>query len=127
MSDYLGLSWSGQYERLNRDKVLNSAVAFVRVVRSLAHETADQGVRVTRTPTQKADGQQAVLCLRLRLLPGWLFGINAKWVKVERREKIIHYRRECFQMLWNAFKHDIVFSEERTTATNTCITNAQKV
>ncbi len=31
---YLGLSWSGQFERINRDPVLSGEVRFVRVTRT---------------------------------------------------------------------------------------------
>jgi hypothetical protein len=42
------------------------------------------------------------------MLPGWLFGINAARVREELREKIIRYQRECFRVLWDAFKQDIL-------------------
>src|SRR5262245_52302041 len=93
--DYLGLSWSGQRERIMRDEVLAEAV---------------RGVRVTRTPQE--GGAQEMLCLPLELLPGFLFGVNAARVKAELREKIIRYRRECYRYLWDAFKHDILPASE---------------
>jgi len=86
--DRLGLSWPGQFERLQRDEVLSEVA---------------KGVRVTRTPEQ--GGDQDMLCLPLRFLPGWLFGIQASRVKdPEIREKIIRYRRECYDVLWEAFQ-----------------------
>ena len=87
--DYLGLAWSGQFERIKRDEVLSD------VIRS---------VRVTRTER----GEREVVCLPLEMLPGFLFGVNAARVKAELREKIIRYRRECYRRLWDAFKHDIL-------------------
>ena len=86
--EYLGLSWSGQFERLQRDEVLSDVT---------------KGVRVTRTPEQ--GGDQDMLCLPLRFLPGWLFGIQASRIKdAQIREKIIRYRRECYDVLWEAFQ-----------------------
>ena len=61
---YLGLSWSGQFERINRDPVLSGEVRFVRVTR-----TNDRG------------GDPDTLCLPLEFLNGWLFGVNATRVK----------------------------------------------
>jgi hypothetical protein len=91
--DYLGLSWSGQRERIMRDEVLAEALQFVRV---------------TRTNISERRGDPNVLCLPLDLLPGWLFGVNTARVKAELREKIIRYRRECYRRLWDAFKHEIL-------------------
>ena len=69
---YLGLSWSGQFERIKRDEVLSDALRFVRV-----------------TPTNPQGGDPEVLCLPLDYLPGWLFGVSASRVRPELKEKII--------------------------------------
>lgn len=53
-----------------------------------------------------------MVCLPLDLLPGWLFGINAARVKSELQAKITRYRRECFRVLWQAFRRDIVPAPE---------------
>lgn len=93
LCDFMGLSWSAQRERTMRDEVLQEAV---------------RGVRVTRTPGI-GGGTQELLCLPLKFLPGWLFGISAERIKDEAvRAKIIQYRRECYDVLWNAFKHAIL-------------------
>lgn len=72
--EYMGLSWSGQWERINRDAVLSEMV---------------QGVRVTRTPEE--GGSQIMFCLPLDYINGFLFGINANRVKPELRDRIITY------------------------------------
>src|SRR5690349_6673566 len=72
----LGLTWPGQWERIKGDRVLSEAVRSVRV-----------------TLTER--GARAVLCLPLKFLPGWLFGIQARRVKPELRERILRYQREC--------------------------------
>jgi len=89
--DYLGLSWPGQSERIRRDPVLSDAM---------------QLIRVTRINSRR--GNPEALALPLDMLPGWLFGINAARVREELREKIIRYQRECFRVLWDAFKQDIL-------------------
>ena len=97
--DYLGVSWSAQYERIQRDDVLADEV---------------QGVRVTRTPEQ--GGSQSMLSLPLDMLPGWLFGISARRVKPALYERILRYRRECYRRLWDAWKHEILPSGETALA-----------
>lgn len=89
MCDQLGLSWSGQRERINRDPVLAEVFA---------------GVRVTRTPGS-GGGAQVMQCLPLDYLNGWLFGINASRVKEGIRDSLIRYQRECYQVLARAFIH----------------------
>lgn len=81
---------SNQYRRISRDAVLAESV---------------QGVAVTTTPSAdgRGGGLQEMLCLPLKFLPGWLFGINADRVKSELREKIVRYQRECYDVLAEAF------------------------
>lgn len=84
LAELLGVSWAGQYERIQRDPVLNE------VTRS---------VRVTRTQDQARE----MVCLPLDYLNGWLFGINANRVKASIRERLLRYQRECYQVLAEAF------------------------
>jgi hypothetical protein len=84
--DYLGLSWSGQRERINRDPVLSDVSRFVRVTR-----TNSQG------------GNPNVTALPLEYLNGFLFGVNANRVKEEIRDNLIRYQRECYRVLADAF------------------------
>ena len=92
--DYLGISWVGQRERIMRDPVLSEVL---------------KGIRVTRIPLPKVGGgTQEALCLPLEFLPGWLFGVQANRVKVELRDKIIRYQRECFKVLSQAFSDETI-------------------
>jgi hypothetical protein len=91
ISDAMGLAWSGQRERTLRHPVLARGLQYVRV---------------TRTYSRR--GNPNVLALPLDMLPGWLFGDNADRVKPELREKVIRFQEECFRVLWNAFKGDVV-------------------
>lgn len=84
--DALGLAWSGQFERLQRDAVLSKIT---------------RGVRVTRTPEK--GGEQEMLCLPLDYLNGWLFGVNANRVKDTVRDKLIRYQMECYRVLAREF------------------------
>lgn len=84
---YLGLDWSAQYRRLQRDPVLRDAVRPVAVM-----ATNSQG------------GDPEMICLPLEYLPGWLFTISSNRVRPELQDKITQYRRECFKVLWRAFQ-----------------------
>lgn len=84
--DYLGLSWSGQRERINRDPILLEAKRFVRVTR-----------------TNSGGGSPNVFALPLDYLNGWLFGVNVSRVKEEIRENLMRYQRECYRVLADAF------------------------
>ena len=79
----LGLSWSGQRERLVRDAGLSKEAATVRV---------------TRTEGDRQIGRE-LLCIPLDYLSGFLFGINADRVKPQYREDVIRYQRECYKVL----------------------------
>jgi len=57
---------------------------------------------------ETAGGPQEMQCLPLKHIPGWLFGVSAARVKAELYDKILLYRRECFEVLWRAFAPDIV-------------------
>lgn len=89
--DYLGLSWAGQYQRINRDAVLSEAAT---------------SVSVTHTDVGRTMGTKTsdMLCLPLKYLNGWLFGINASRVKEELRERLIRYQKECYEILAQAFQ-----------------------
>ncbi|NHN78579.1 hypothetical protein HA520_15045 [Azotobacter chroococcum] len=75
----IGLSWRGQNERIQR------------------HEVLKEGMRVIRTPS--TGGEQETICLPLDYLNGWLFGVDASRVKLEIRERLVQYQRECFAAL----------------------------
>ncbi len=87
LSNYLGLSYTGQRDRIRRDPVLSENVHQIRVSRSV-----------------EAGSDQEMVCLALKFLPGWLFGISVNRVKEELREKIIRYQREGYDVLWDAFQ-----------------------
>lgn len=82
--DSLGLRWSGQHERLNRDAILA------------------EGIRVIPMPTP--GGTQDTTVLKLELVNGWLFGIDESRVKDEEtRQRVLAYKRECYGVLFDHF------------------------
>lgn len=91
--DYLGVDWSAQRQRILRDPVLA------------------EGMVVITMPS--ARGPQPTACLPLDLIPGFLFGISTGRVtKPEVQEKLNRYRRECFRILWEAFRPGIIKADD---------------
>jgi hypothetical protein len=89
LTDYLGLTFSSQRLRVLRDEVLAAQARLVVMARS--------------------DGRRVeMLCLPLDLLPGWLFGVQPSRARSELVDKLRRYRAECFRVLWNAFKGDVL-------------------
>lgn len=80
----IGVDWEGQRQRIRRDAILS------------------EGACMIKAPSR--GGFQEALCLPLRLLNGWLFGIDARRVrKADVREKVIAYQRECHAVLFAYF------------------------
>lgn len=79
----LGISVNKQRERIQNDPVLS------------------EGGTVTVLPS--TGGMQDTFCLRLDLINGWLFTIDASRVKDDVRPKIIEYQRECHRVLFQHF------------------------
>ena len=88
LCELLGVSWTGQRRRINRDDVLSD------VTRS---------VNVTFTEPNRTR-QINMICLPLEYINGFLFGINAGRVKPELKERINRYRRDCYRVLAEAFQ-----------------------
>ncbi len=93
LCQFMAISWPSQLNRIYRDDVLKTSVFIMN----------------TQLPgdTQRREH----VCLPLDVLPGWLFGISTARVKPELQEKLKRYRRECFRVLWEAFKPHILREE----------------
>lgn len=87
--DRLGLDWSAQTRRINRDEIL-------------AEEVLGVAVMTTPSPDGRGGGIQEMLCLPLEMLNGWLFGINASRVNNDIRPALLRYQRECYRVLYKA-------------------------
>lgn len=91
LCDNLGLNQQAQARRIQRHAVLQKA--FV----SLLVETGG--------------GPQMGQCLKLSLLPLWLSGIQASRVKPALQERLVLYQEEAADVLWQAFKPQILIGE----------------
>jgi len=77
----LGIDFKRQKEKLKSDETFEA--------------------RLIKAPT--TGGVQEVFCIPLDKLNGWLFTINPNKVKAEAKEKLIAYKKECFNVLYNHF------------------------
>ncbi len=93
--DLLGVNWTAQYRRINRDAVLSEGMSSVEI-------TAQEGKRMVARKMQ---------CLPLDYISGFLFGINADRVKPELKERVIRYQRECYKVLAEAFQEGRLTAE----------------
>ena len=78
----MGLSWTGQNDRLNRDRERFR-------------------IRVIRMQIPGDDQMRDILCMPLRKLPGWLMTVQVSRLKPEIREKASAFQNECDDVLWN--------------------------
>jgi hypothetical protein len=79
----IGLPWDAQRQRIQRDEVLR------------------QGASMMLAPSDR--GLQEQLTLPLDLIPGFLFGAEAKRYAPELRERVRLFRAECFRVLHDHF------------------------
>ena len=79
----IGINWDAQKKRINRHHILSRG-------------------KVMMTSPSKG-GLQEMIMLPLKMLNGWLFGIDVNRVKPEIKEKLIQYQEECFDVLADHF------------------------
>lgn len=80
IAEGMGVSWQGQHEKLKAN-------------------IERWGIKEILMPS--AGGDQAMTCMPLRKLPGWLMSIYPNKVKPEIRDSIIRYQNECDDALWD--------------------------
>ena len=84
ISEYLGLAWSAQLQRIRRDEILAEGLTCMSVMNTQVQQRYD------------------VMHLQLELLPGGLFGGSTSRARPDLQAKIKRYRRECYLVLWEA-------------------------
>jgi hypothetical protein len=89
LCDLLGIAWSSQRLRINRDAVLSEEA------RSMIVTIMEESGRTRQLP---------MTCIPLDYVSGFLFGITASRVKPELQERVIRYQRECHKVLGEAFR-----------------------
>lgn len=84
MCDSLGVDWKSQYQRIKDDPVLSEGMVTITI--------------------PSPGGAQETTCLKMELVNGWLFKVDARRVKDEEtKRKLLTYQRECYQVLFDAF------------------------
>lgn len=95
----IGLNWKAQYDRIQRDDVLKTTVVMTTMV-------AEDGK------------QRELVCLPLKFLNGWLFGIDTARLKPALREAVNTYKRECYDALYRYWTegaaHNLRFRPDKT-------------
>lgn len=80
----LGVDANGQNQRIKRDEILSQ-------------------LRVQVHATGRDSKQYKMDCLPLKYTFGWIFTIDENQVKEEAREKLIEYKHECYEVLYDHF------------------------
>lgn len=88
LCENLGLDRTAQTRRVQRHAVLSKGLA------ALAMQTPG--------------GVQSLQCLKLSLLPLWLSGVQANRIKPDLQAQLIRYQEEAADLLWQAFKLQIL-------------------
>jgi hypothetical protein len=84
----MGLDWSSQHKRIQRDPILSEGM-------------------VMMTIPFGPGGPQAMICLELELLHGWLFRIDSTRIKdADVCERVQLFQRECYRVLAGHFLGD---------------------
>lgn len=84
ITESLGLTWHGQFERIKR------------------HPVISKGIRVTRIPS--AGGMQEVVALHLEQFHGWLLTLSPDRIAdEEKRAVIIQYQERAFRVVFEHF------------------------
>ena len=81
----MGLSWATQTVKLNKNR-------------------ERWGVSLIETPS--IDKYNAVICLPLRKLFGWLQTLQPNRIRKEIRDKVIQYQNECDDVLWRYWNQE---------------------
>jgi antirepressor protein ant len=88
----IGLAWKPQYKKLTEqwDKF------------NCYHMT-----------TVAQDGKnREMLCIPIKKLNGWLFGLNPNKVRADLKERLENYQEECFLALWDYWTEGIARRDE---------------
>lgn len=80
--EQMGLNWDSQFRRIKRDELLNSVIAMMAI-------------------TGKDGKTYQMIVLPLKMLNGWLFGIDTARIKNDIKQTIIDYQRECYEVLYS--------------------------
>lgn len=110
MVEAMGLDWSAQFRRVQRDPILA------------------EGIAMMATPFGRG-GDQECMCIRLDLVNGWLFTIDSSRIKDEAvKQRVQTYQRECYQVLHDHFagKRQPIIADNDQDVDDTPSTNERR-
>ncbi|WP_222432730.1 phage antirepressor N-terminal domain-containing protein [Moraxella sp. VT-16-12] len=67
-----------------------------------------------------------MLCLPIHHLNGWLFGVDVSRVKAEIKDKLITYKKECYQALFDYWNNGVAVSPRAIKINDTQAYQIQK-
>ena len=100
----IGVQWQAQFNRIKRHPVLSEGVSMMDIV------AEDNKFR-------------EMLMLPIKLLHGWLFGIDVNRVKPEIKDRLIQYQRECFDVLNQYWQNKSHLGQVDTSSTAACFSD----
>lgn len=65
-----------------------------------------------------------MLCLPIHYLNGWLFGVDTNRVKAEIKDKLITYKKECYQVLFDYWNNGVAINPRLTSEDTLPLRNA---
>lgn len=89
----IGIDWRAQRQRIVRDEVLYSTVVIITTVAEDAKN-------------------REMLCIPIKKLNGWLFGLNPNKVRADLKERLENYQEECFLALWDYWTEGVARRDE---------------
>ena len=92
IAEGIGLDWKGQHKKL-----------------------MEQGEKFNcgHITTVAKDGKnREMLCIPIKKLNGWLFGLNPNKVRADLKERLENYQEECFLALWDYWTEGIARRDE---------------
>ena len=92
--DMLGVDFSAQRQRIERDKILSSTVVIITTV------AADEKER-------------EMYCIPFKFVFGWLFTIDTSRVKEDAQDAVAQYQLQCYNVLYDYFTSRADFVEKK--------------
>lgn len=103
----LGIDWSSQKQRVERDEILASTMVMITIV--------------------AADGKEREMCaIPYRYVFGWLFSIDTYKVNENARELVKRYKQECYDVLYEHFTEPQTFLKQKQEVMEKKVTEYQE-
>ncbi len=103
----LGIDWSSQKQRIERDEILGSTMVMITTV--------------------AADGKEREMCaIPFCYVFGWLFSIDTSKVNENVKASVLEYKLECYKALFTHFMEPQTFLKQKQTVIEHKVTEYQE-